>query len=253
MSLARNRMHEILDEMGALVEDKLGAERIFKLETVLANPMQVARLYAGSVAACRRATLELLLAHHTARRELVPEKTDVVVYGIPEWSPYAAFSSMNPLLTLLSTGLGYLGGMIEALGKPGCSVVLATPCPDTWDDARHPSYREVYERVLADTREPGEIMARYEADFATRPAYVERYRTGFGFHPIHGLLATHPLKRLRHAGRVFVAGIGEPEIARHLGFEPTATVEAALARARELHGGTPSVACVTYPPAFIRR
>lgn len=62
MSLERNTPHEILDEMGALVEAKLGRERVFKVETLLANPLQVARLWAGSVGATRKAALEVLHA-----------------------------------------------------------------------------------------------------------------------------------------------------------------------------------------------
>ena len=65
---------------------------------------------------------------------------------------------MNPILTLISSGLGYLGGYIEALGKPGCTVVLATPCPETWDMEHHPSYSEAWDRVLPQTRDPYEIM-----------------------------------------------------------------------------------------------
>lgn len=253
LSLVRNRLHEILDEMGERVVAKVGANRIFKVETLLASPLQVARVWAGGVTATRRAALEVLQSHHVARRDLLAEKKDIVLYGVPDWSPYAAFSFMNPILTLLSTGLGYLGGVIEALGKPGCSVILATPCPDRWDEVHHPSYREVWERVLADTRDPYRAMERYEAEFTTRPDYIEKYRHGFGFHPVHGLLALQPLKRLRHAGRVFVAGIEEPELARHLGFEPTSTVEEAISRARAIHGRDASIACVQYPAAFNRK
>ncbi len=253
MSLVRSRLHEILDEMGALVEAKVGADRTFKVETLLASPLQVARMWAGSVGATRRAALEVLRSTHVARRDLVAEKKDVVLYGVPDWSPYAVFSHMNPILTLLSTGLGYLGGVIEALGKPGCSVILATPCPNRWDEVHHPSYREVWERVLADTRDPYKAMERYEAEFTTRPDYIRKYRQEFGFHPVHGLLALQPLKRLQHAGKVFVAGIEEPELARHLGFEPTSTVEEAVGRARSIHGGEASIACVQYPAAFNRK
>jgi len=253
MSLERNPMHEILDEMGAHVEAKLGAERIFKLETVLANPLQVARIWAGSVGATRRAALELLRTHQKPRRSLLEEKVDIILYGVPNWSPYAAFSFMNPILTLISTGLGYLGGVIEALGKRGCSVILATPCPDLWDEIHHPSYREVWERVLAESRDPHEIMERYEREFAARADYIAKYRHSYGFHPIHSLLALHPLKRLRHAGKIFVAGIEKPELARHLGFEPTATVEEAISLAEELHGPGASIACVKYPMGYNRQ
>jgi hypothetical protein len=247
MSLHRNRMHEMLDEMGALVTERLGADRIFKLETILANPLAVSRMQAGSVDGTRRIALEANRAAQPARRDLLDEKVDTVLYGVPDWSPYASYSYTNPILTLISTGLGYLGGMIEALGKPGCTVILATPCPERWDDVHHPSYREVWERVLPETRDPYQARERFETEYATHEGYIERYRNGFGFHPVHGIMALFPLKRLRHAGRVIVAGIENPALAEHVGFEAAASVENALAMA-----GEGSTALVPYPPAVNR-
>jgi hypothetical protein len=252
MSFDRNPMHEILDEMGAVVEARLGRGRIFKIETLLANPAQVARVWAGDVGECRRAALEVTHAHLPARRDLLEERADVVLYGVPDWSPYAAYASMNPLLTLLSTGLGYLGGVVNALGKPGCSVVLATPCPDRWDELHHPSYREVWDRVLPATRDPDLAMRRFEGELAARADYLERYRFGWGFHPVHPLMGLFPLTRLRHAARVFVAGIEDPRLARHAGFEPTASVEEGVERALAIHGRDARIALVRYPPARSR-
>jgi hypothetical protein len=253
MSIDRNRMHAMLDEMGEVVEAKLGRERIFKVETVLANPLQVASVFAGSVGATRLAAQDVMRQHTVARRDLLPEKVDIVLYGVPGWSPYAAFATMNPLLTLVSTGLGYLGGVIEALGKPGCTVILVTPCPEQWDDVHHPSYREVWERVLSATRDPYEMMPRFEAEFSAREDYIDRYRNGFGFHPLHALMATFPLKRLRHAGRVIVAGAASPAVVRHVGFEPATTVAEAIAMAEDTHGRGATIAAVQYPPAFNRQ
>jgi len=253
MSTERNRMHEMLDEMGALVVNTLGADRIFKIETILANPLQVAAIRAGTVDGTRRIALETNRAHMPPRRTLLANKADVIVYGVPEWSPYAAFSYLNPILTLISTGLGYLGGMIEALGKPGCSVILATPCPDRWDDEHHPSYREVWERVLPETKDPYEASRMFEETYATRSDYIDRYRFGFGFHPVHAIMALFPLKRLRHAGRVFVAGAEHPGLVRHAGFTPAASVEAALGAALERHGADAEIAFVPYPQAFNRQ
>ncbi len=253
MSTERNRMHEILDRMGAVVDRELGPDRIFKLETIMSNPLQVHRVLGGSVAATREEVLRVTRQHQPPRRTLLDERVDVVLYGVPDWSPYAAFSFLNPILTLISTGLGYLGGMIEALGKPGCTVILATPCPDVWDHARHPSYREVWDRVLPVTRDPFEARELFEPELAERKDYLAKYRTGFGFHPTHAVMALYPLKRLRHAGRVVVAGVEDPSVARHVGFEPTATVEEALSLAADIHGPNPSVAVVPYPPAVNRR
>ena len=249
MSLDRNRMHAMLDEMGALVTERLGPRRFFKLETVEANPIQVSRIFGGTIDACRAAAVEMRRGHQPARRDLIDERADVVVYGVPDWSPYAAFSYTNPLLTLVSTGLGYLGGVIEAFGKPGCTVILATPCPDRWDHDRHPSYRQVWDEVLSTSLDPYEIERTHFEPYAKRPTYVDAYRHRFGFHGSHAVMATVPLKRLKHAGRVCVAGAEDPALPRHVGFDAFATVEDALADA---NGNGASVACVRYPSAFNR-
>jgi hypothetical protein len=117
---------------------------------------------------------------------------------------------------------------------------------------RHPSYREVWDRVLPLTRDPYEARELFEPELAERPDYIEKYRFGFGFHPVHAVMALYPLKRLRHAGRVIVAGAEDRRVAEHVGFEPAASIEEALALAADEHGPNPSVAFVRYPPAFNR-
>ncbi|HLG17431.1 MAG TPA: lactate racemase domain-containing protein [Blastocatellia bacterium] len=251
-SLMRNPMHDMLNEMGEHLESKLG-RRVFKIETVLADPEHVARIWAGSVQATRRAALELLKSSSPPRRDALTEKADIILYGIPNWSPYAAFSSMNPILTLISTGLGYLGGMIDAVGKPGCSVILATPCPNQWNDVHHSSYREVWQRWLSRTNDPYVIRDSAEDDFANRAEYIYNYRHCNSFHPVHALMATYPLKRLKQIGRVIVAGAEEPSLAHHLGFETSTTVEDAIALAKLSHGSDGRVAYVKYPAMTSRR
>jgi len=253
MSTERNVMHDMLREMGALVTDKLGPHKFFKLETIQADPLRVSRVLGGSVDATRAEAVSIMKAHQRPRRDLVAEKVDVVVYGIPDWSPYAAYSQTNPLLTLISTGLGYMGGVIEAFGKPGCTVILATPCRNHWNTQHHPAHHEVWERVLPETKDPYEISRRFESDFASRAAYIDAYRHDNAFHGVHGIMAAFPLKRLKHAGRVFVAGAEDPGIVRHAGFEPYASVEDAVAQARNIHGDGATFAAVRYPPATSRR
>ncbi len=242
MSVRENRMHRVLDEMGAVVESRLG-RRVFKVETLLANPATIGRIWAGGVAETRSAALEVQTSLYRPRRSEA-EPADIVVYGVLAWSPYATFARMNPLLTLVSSGLGYLGGYIEALGKPGCSVIMATPCPDDWDLEHHPAHADVWQRVLPQTRDPYEISERFGDEYAAHAGFIERYRFGVAYHPIHAILATHPLKRLKHAGRVFVAGAADPAVPRHLGFTPAASVEEAIAEAERIHGRDCSIACV---------
>ena len=253
MSMEKNVMHEILNEMGSLVEEKIGKERIFKIETVLANPLQVHKVWSGGINETRNAALDLMKSHLKPRRELLKEKADIVLYGIPNWSPYASFSGMNPMLTLISTGLGYFGGVIEAMGKPGCSVILASPCPDEWNHTHHPTHQEIWDRILPAYRDPYEIVDLFEEDFSHRPEYIYKYRHCYGFHPMHGIMTTYPLKRLRHGSKVFVAGAERPPLIKHLGFEPTGTVEEAIERAREIHGKDASITFVKYPMLTFRQ
>jgi Lactate racemase N-terminal domain len=245
MSVRGNRMHHVFEEQGRYIEEKLG-RRIFKFETLLANPAQIGHCWAGGVDECRAAAMDLQAWMHKPRREQ-GEQADVVIYGVPDWSPYATFAHMNPLLTLISSALGYLGGYIEAVGKPGCSVIIATPCPEQWDMEHHPSYKEVWERVLPEEKDPYRITERFGDEFAKRGDYIEQYRFGYAFHPVHGILATHPLKRLHHASRVYVAGALDPTVPRHLGFIPMATVEDAIREAEKVHGADCAIACVRTP------
>jgi len=243
MSVRKNRMHEVFNEQGEFLERTLG-KRIFKIETILADATKIGRIWAGGVRETRAAALEVLEQRHPPRRSAAPEPADVVIYGIPAWSPYATFAKMNPILTLISSGMGYLGGYIEALGSPGCSVIVTTPCPDEWDGEHHPAYREVWDRVLPETHDPYEITDRYGDEFATRADYIETYRNGYAFHPVHAILATHPLKRLWHAARVFVAGAQDPKVPERVGFIPVPTVEDAIAEAERIHGSDCTIAVV---------
>lgn len=246
MSIHENRMHDVLDAMGRLVDEKLPG-KMFKIETLSANPFQVSQVFAGSTWDTRRACLETMGRHYQSRRSLSDEKYDVIVYGVPNWSPYAIGSAMNPLLTLVSSGLGYLGGTVQALGAPGCTVVMVTPCPDEWDRVHHAPYPVVWENVLTETQDAYEIDRRYSEQYATDGPLIEKYRHEYAFHPIHAILATHPLKRMKHIGQVLVAGAESPEVVKHVGFRPMATVEEAIAEAEKHHGSDCRIAYVPQP------
>ena len=101
--------------------------------------------------------------------------------------------------------------------------------------------------MLPATKDPYDITARFGEEFATHAGYIDQYSHGFAFHPAHGILATHPLKRLRHAGRVYVAGADDPAVPGHLGFIPAATVEDAIREAESVHGPDATIACVRNP------
>jgi hypothetical protein len=161
---------------------------------------------------------------------------------------------MNPLLTLVSTGMGYFGGVIEAMGKPGCTVILVSPCQDRWNHEHHSTHREIWQQILPNYKDPYEIADIFEDDFAHRPDYIYKYRHCHGFHPMHGLMTTYPLKRLRHASNVIVVGAENPsDIQRALGFDTAGTDEEAVSQAQEYQGKGASIVFVKYPMLACRK
>ena len=134
------------------------------------------------------------------------------------------------------------------MGKPGCTVILVSPCPDHWNHDHHPTHREIWEGILPNCKDPYQIADIFEEDFAHRPDYIYKYRHCYGFHPMHGLMTTYPLKRLRHVSNVIVAGAENPsDIQRTLGFDTAETVGEAVAKAKECQGKDASIVFVKYP------
>ena len=121
---------------------------------------------------------------------------------------------------------------------------MANPAPEQWDMDHHPSYREAWDRVLPATTDAYEIAGRFQDEFARHPGYIEQYRNGVAFHPVHAILATQPLKRLKHAGRVIVAGAEDPAVPGRAGLEFAPSVEEALRMAERLHGANCSIVCI---------
>src|SRR5438093_13778576 len=140
-------------------------------------------------------------------------------------------------------------GLVTVAGELAGTAVTATPVTERWARVAHPSFPEVWERVLGTTQDPNELMRRFADDYARRPDYVEAYRSRFGFHPVHAIFAVYPLKRLGHVGRVIVAAPRDPAVPRHLGFEVAGSVEEAVALAEKAHGSAAPIAYVGQPPA----
>ena len=67
-------------------------------------------------------------------------------------------------------------------------------------------------------------------------------------------MTTYPLKRLRHASNVIVAGAENPtDIQKALGFETTNTVEEAISKAKDYQGKDASTVFVKYPMLACRQ
>ena len=62
---------------------ELGPQKIFKLETIQANPIVVSSIIGGTIDATRAKSVEIMRAHQSNRRDLVQEKVDASSTGSP--------------------------------------------------------------------------------------------------------------------------------------------------------------------------
>src|SRR2546428_5574537 len=90
------RMHEVLGEMGRHLERRVG-RRVFKIDTLLADPWRPAKVVAGSVDATRRELLGDVARMFPARRGQAGERFDVLVYGGPGPDPSPVFPHLDPV------------------------------------------------------------------------------------------------------------------------------------------------------------
>ena len=251
MDPQRSPMHRIIDSMGDTLARALGRERFFSVETVLNNqlPYQVAAVYAGFPPEVHRRTLATLAGQQNIP---VHGQADVLVYCLPNLSPYAVGAIVNPVL-VYNLALGYVFALYQRrpLVRAGGAIVVGQPCAYQFDDAHHPSYREFFDRVLAATRDPSEMRAHFEPEFLRRPEYRAAYQHGYGFHALHPFYAWYWAGcAAQHAGRIYLAGVREAWVAERLGLAPASSVAEAIADARRYLRGDPMVRYLRLPPLF---
>ncbi|MYH93656.1 MAG: DUF2088 domain-containing protein, partial [Acidimicrobiaceae bacterium] len=146
-------------------------------------PYEMTSVQAGAVEPVHESTTANVLAQH-----LVPVQgqTDVLTMGLPYICPYNVNSVMNPIL-VMCLGLGYFFNLYrgQPLVREGGVVIMSHPTRWEFHPVHHPSYIDFFEQLLAETTDPAELEAKYEAQFATDEWYVHLYRTSYAYHGVH--------------------------------------------------------------------
>ncbi len=246
LSLMDLRRRRLPPGLGAARRLPAGVRRA--LRKALPGFYQPAGVWAGGVEPVHRAALARL----RGARGRLEAPADVLVLGVPNMSPYAVHSEMNPLL-VANTGLGYAFqfGRHQPLVREGGTVILANPTPPTFHARHHPAYRRFWDEVLPVTRDAERMEREFQPAFAADPALVQAYRHERAYHPVHPFYAWYwTLRAQRHVGQVLLADGAQPWVAERLGFEAAPTVEEAVDRARARLGRDASVVVQTSPPVF---
>ena len=206
-------------------------------------------VHAGHPEAAHAKTLEALFRQQNVR---VEGQSDALFLALPNISPYAAFSRMNPLLAA-NSALGYVFNlyMNRPVVRRGGVLVLMQPFLPGFHRRHHLPYIEFYERVLAETRDPREMETRFEEDFADRREYMEAYRHRHSYHGVHPFYVWYWCGlALEHLDRVIVVGVKRREVVERLGFEHAPSLAAAWDMAGESLGGGFSLTHLSVPPIF---
>ena len=207
-----------------------------------------AAVWAGEVETVHGRTLDLQAAYRGG-----PEsQADILLLGVPDQSPYAAYSRTNPLLSA-NLGLGYMFQFARPvpLVRRGGRVILVAPFRPGFHPRHHLAYQRFWDEVLPVTRDASRMAAEFEPAFVADRELREAYQHGRAYHAAHPFFAYYWMARaLEHLSGVTVAGAVDEAVVERLGFSAAPTVEAALADARSQLGADAEAVVHTVPPVF---
>ncbi len=206
-------------------------------------------VHAGDIEKAHEETLKLVRKQLTVPLD---KQYDVVIFGVPNFTPYNVGSVMNPIL-LHSLVLGYMYNMHS--GKPplkkGGVMIISNPAREKFDPKQHPSYIDFYEQVL--TSKPDIFkLKKVEKIYLNNENYSKKYRNGFAYHGTHVLMAYYwGVRGLLNGGRVIVAGSKSRRALEILGFDHAEDLNEAIEISRKYLGKNCSIAYFCLPPIFI--
>ncbi len=214
------------------------------------SPYGVTGVFAGETEAVHEHTIARSFEQYAVP---VKGQADILVTGIPYISPYNVNSFLNPLLVQVMAE-GYLFNCYRGkpLVKKGGTMIITHPCTDRFDKEHHASYIEFVHNLLPETRDALELHKRYEAKFASNPAYIQMYRTGHAYHPAHPFFMWYWGEAGRqHLGRVIVVGADNEYIPKLLGYETAKNMHEAIDMARETAPPSPEITLLHMPPILM--
>ncbi len=215
-------------------------------ESLTANYRMIG-VNAGRVDEVHKKTLGLLFRQQNVS---VQGQSDIVIYGVPNFCPYSAYSTINPIL-VVTMAMGYYFNFhrIRPLVKKDGVVIIANPLVEQFNLQHHPSYFDFYTKHLPDYLDPEAIIEDLEEVYAKDQNYIDRYRFDYAFHGVHAILAWYwAAKGMSHVKKVIVAGAKEPKVAEKLGLLPAKDMTEAISMAEEIMGRDASITYHYFTP-----
>jgi hypothetical protein len=225
-------MRHKMDAIGMHMEDRMG-KRFYCCDAVLDTRARQIEINSGYAAMMQ--PFSWLTAN---RRTYVPwaeHKYDVVVFGAPRAFHYGDGMGTNPVMLMQAISAQVIRH--KRVLSDRCVFIVTSICDGYFNDVDWPYMREVWELLESECNTLGDIHVHGER-FATDPEYIRQYRAGTAYHPFHAfsMMACGQLAEM-HTAAIYLVGAREPGFARGMGFKTRATVEEALADARNKYVG----------------
>lgn len=212
---------------------------------------QLIDVFAGDIEEAHKKSLNLV------NRQLnveISKKYDIIIYGVPNLTPYNVGSEMNPLLlhTLVS---GYLFNMHQGespLKKDGTLIIL-NPAYEKFDTTQHPSYRDFYYEILAKNPDIFNLK-EIEKQYLHHENYIKKYRNEYAYHPVHAPIIYYwGIRGLLNVGNIIIAGAKNQDVLDILGFEYAKDLDDAIERVEWKNKNDCSIAYFCIPPLFVTK
>ncbi len=162
----------------------------------------------------------------------VPQ-ADVLVIGLPENFAYG--SSNNSLITAIGMAYPPRIWLNDHVLKKGGVIIGLNPSNGLHDQNTFPSTTEFIN--LLDKVYNISEMTKFQNTIAKNKEYLEKYRNGNAYHPIHPFWMLYACNyMLERSSKVILAGTKNPGIFRKLNIEPTKTFDDAFDIAKRIRG-----------------
>lgn len=243
-------------EQGALIENALAqkGKQILTIESIYDNSdpkKDIIAINAGNPTQVHPHTLNAI-----QQQQIVPVKgqTDILIAGIANWNEcYSKFSTVNPILAAnqaMANTIMQFQNM--PLIRKGGIAIIAHPLTPDFDQQKFAPYTEFYQKLLPQNTDPYWLWENHVDDFAHRPQYIHAYRHAHAYHGAHPFFMWNSTAiPKQYLSKIIFAGVQNPQIAHHLGFQAHTTIENAIAAAQAELGTSATITLMQRPPHFI--
>ncbi len=235
-----SRMRHQFKSIGQAMEKAMG-KKFFAVDAVVGRYAEVLAVRAGEIEAVEQATWPLAEKWTNIAIDM-PEKADILVFGLPRNFHYGPGMGSNPILMSLAIG-GQLSRCWHAFREGGV-LIAAAICDGDWNPRWFPSYEKTFETMLGYPAVTDFLKSDDMLSLSKDKEYCRLYSETFAYHPFHAMsMLSGGSVPAKWCSRVILVGAQNRDHATQLGYTPADTFDEALQLAETITGKNARILC----------